>query len=62
MELLHEILGEHNIEVWIAGMFWSLLGIIAVKLYFLNSKVDFNMRYWLNDNGIDVVKGLLVYT
>lgn len=58
MELLHQLLGEHAIEVWIAGMFWSLLGIIAVKLYFLNSKVKFNLKFWINDNLIDVIKGL----
>lgn len=58
MELLHQLLGEHAIEVWIAGIFWSLLGIIAVKLYFLNSKVKFSLRFWLNDNLIDVIKGM----
>lgn len=58
MELLHQILGEHAIEVWIAGMFWALLGIIAVKLYFLNSKVKFNLKFWINDNAIDVAKGM----
>jgi hypothetical protein len=58
MELLKQLLGEHAIEVWIAGMFWSLLGIVAVKLYFLNSKVKFNFKFWANDNLIDVVKGM----
>ena len=58
MELLHQLLGEHAIEVWLAGVFWSLLGIIAVKLYFLNSKVKFSFKFWINDNGLDVVKGM----
>jgi hypothetical protein len=59
MELLHQLLGEHAIEVWIAGLFWSLLGIIAVKLWFLNSKVKFSLKFWLNDNIIDVTKGFV---
>lgn len=58
MELLHQLLGEHAIEIWVAGMFWSLLGIIAVKLWFLNSKVKFSLKFWLNDNLIDVIKGM----
>lgn len=59
MEILHQLLGEHSIDIWIAGMFWSLLGILAVKIYFLNAKVKFSLKFWLNDNLIDVVKGLI---
>lgn len=58
MELLNQLLGKHAIEVWIAGLAWSLAGIIAVKLYFLNSKVKFSLKYWLNDNLVDVLKGM----
>ncbi|MDO6813830.1 hypothetical protein [Tenacibaculum soleae] len=58
MELLKQILGSQSVEVWLAGMFWSLQGIIAIKLYYLPSKEKFNLKFWLNDNLIDVVKGL----
>lgn len=58
MKIFDELLGAHAIEVWIAGMFWALLGIIAVKLYYAPSK-GFNIKYWLNDNLIDVLKGFL---
>jgi|TARA_Y100000310_G_C20704425_1_gene834131 hypothetical protein len=58
MELIHQLLGTYAIEVWIAGMFWSLLGILAVKLYYVPSNVKFNLKFWLNDNLVDVLKGL----
>jgi len=57
-ELAHQLLGEHAVEVWIAGIWWSFLGIVAVKLYYLNPKVKFSFKFWINDNFLDVVKGL----
>lgn len=59
MNILNELLGENALEIWIAGIFWAFFGIISVKLWFLNSEVKFNLKYWLNDNILDIVKGLI---
>ncbi|GAB4160803.1 MAG: hypothetical protein Tsb0033_17230 [Winogradskyella sp.] len=62
MEFINQLLGEHALEVWAAGLLWSLGGIFAVKIYYFPSETKFswqNFKFWLNDNLIDVIKGIL---
>lgn len=60
MELINEILGKHPLEIWGAGLIWSLIGIIAVKLYYLSDKIEsFSLTFWLKDNGIEIIKGII---
>lgn len=58
MEFLNQLLGSHAIEVWGAGLVWSFIGIIAVKLWHIRKGVEFNFKFWVNDNTIDVAKGM----
>lgn len=59
MKLLHELLGEHTVEIWLAGVFWSIMGIAFIKVYFYNRKNKFSLKCWLNDNLRDVILGLI---
>lgn len=59
MEFLHQLLGEHAWEVWGAGMIWAFIGIMGVKVYFLKPKIKFSFKFWINDNFLDVIKGLV---
>ena len=58
MNLINQILGDQPFAVWLAGILWSFIGIMAVKLYYLKPQTKFNLTYWLNDNLLDVLKGL----
>lgn len=62
--LLQQLLGNQPLEVWIAGMVWSLVGIALVKLFYVWQKIGgtnkrFSIVTWLNHNTIDVILGLL---
>jgi hypothetical protein len=59
MILINEFLGSQAVNVWLAGIPWSLIAIFAVKLFFIDSKKKFNFKYWLNDNILDIVKGFV---
>ena len=55
--------GNQNISVWLAGLIWSFVGIIGVKIWFLQngfSLKTFSFKYWVNDNLVDILKGLVV--
>lgn len=58
---LHLLIGQHALDVWGAGLIWSIIGMIAVKLRFLPNDLTWNsfkFFYWLNDNAIDFIKGI----
>lgn len=54
--------GNQDISVWLAGLMWSFIGIIGVKVWFLQngfSLKTFSFKYWINDNLVDILKGLV---
>lgn len=59
MTLKEAIFGEHGLQVWIAAMLWTMVGIAIVKTYYYNRANKFNLRFWLNDNLKDVLLGFL---
>lgn len=58
--LIKHLQGGNALEVWIAGLIWTCIGIALVKLYFYKREYKFNILYWLNDNIKDVGLGLLI--
>lgn len=55
--------GNQDLSVWLAGLIWSFVGIVGVKVWFLQngfSLKTFSFKYWLNDNLVDILKGLVV--
>lgn len=60
MELWKQLQGGNTIEIWFAGLIWTIIGISLVKLYYYKKNYKFNLKYWLNDNIKDVALGLLI--
>jgi hypothetical protein len=60
IKILQEIGGDHTIEVWIAAFFWSLIGIIGIKLWAYKKRNKFNFKFWINDNSRDILLGILL--
>lgn len=61
-EFINQVFGQHAWQIWGAGLPWSLIAIIGVKMKFLPSDMkwsDFKVKYWLNENGLDILKGIL---
>ena len=55
--------GNQDISVWLAGLVWSFVGILGVKIWFLQNGFDFktfSFKYWINDNLVDILKGLMI--
>lgn len=57
-QLTEQLLGQHTLEIWIAGIIWSFIGIIAIKMWYAPKK-GFKIKFWINDNLIDIFKGLI---
>ena len=55
---------QHTWQDWTDGLFWSMIGILAVKFLMLILKgitwQMFKFRHWLNENIFDVVLGLII--
>ena len=60
MELIDHLQGGNPIEVWIAGLIWSGMGIALVKVYYYRKEYNFNIKYWINDNIRDIGVGFLI--
>jgi hypothetical protein len=60
IKILQEIGGDHTIEVWVAALFWSLIGIIGIKLWAYKKRNKFNFKFWLNDNVRDIIFGIIL--
>ena len=60
-EFLRQLLGDNNGAIWLAGMIWSLIGVLLIKVYFYDRNTGkFNFKFWLNDNGRDVLLGIII--
>ena len=61
LEKGNSLFGEHAFEVWKAGIIWSLIAILFVKMFYLvraKDKIKFNLKFWFNDNILDIIFGL----
>ena len=58
MNLINQLLGTQPFSVWLAGMFWAFMGIMAIKLYYYKPTAVFSLKFWIKDNTLDILKGL----
>lgn len=56
---LQQLLGQHTLAIWGAGIIWSILGIALVKVWAIPRGVKLKPLFWLNDNIRDIILGLL---
>lgn len=67
-EFINQLLGEHTVAIWTAGILWALIGIFAFKLFVVVKKSwsdpdflkNFRWKVWFNENVLDIVFGVLL--
>lgn len=57
--------GKHALEIWGAGLFWSVLAIMLFKLLQMVLSTEFKfknfkLKYWINDNILDLIGGIVI--
>ncbi len=57
---MEQLFGQHALSVWAAGIIWTLVGIALVKTYYYDRDVQFNLKYYLNDNVRDILLGTII--
>ena len=48
------------LELWLGAIGWTLVGILFVKALIYPFKKKFNIKTWMSDNLIDVIRGVLL--
>lgn len=57
---IDQLLGQHLLSVWSAGLIWCIIGISLVKAYFFDRKKNNKLKFYLNDNAQDVILGIII--
>jgi len=64
MEEVNTFFGEHALDIWGSGIVWTIIGIFAIKIYYLVAGGvtlnSFSFKYWINENFFDVLLGFVM--
>jgi hypothetical protein len=60
-KIMEEVLTiKETLSLWSEALLWTLIGIVFVKTWQYDKKVKFSIKYWIQNNILDVFRGILL--